>query len=195
MVAVVIIGNDVAGFGVQQPQPRINHSAEIQRARHIRIERDMQQRLAIKGQGVVVISLIGSEGDARQSLRRWRKPRCNVEKHQQGFAGPPPRPHGGTLPDMGKAKQKGTAGENEILELLQSSGFADAHRTEASRESHDIWCGPFTVEVKFRKTWSLFDWVPKLRKVAGDQPWVLFAIHGDRRTEKGRQVGTNAGVV
>lgn len=49
VVAVVIIGNDVTSFGVQQPQPRINHSAEIQRARHIRIERDMQQRLAIKG--------------------------------------------------------------------------------------------------------------------------------------------------
>jgi len=90
---------------------------------------------------------------------------------------------------MGKAKQKGTAGENEILELLQQAGFTDAHRTEASRESHDIWCGPFTVEVKFRKAWALFDWIPKLRKVAGDEPWVLFAIHGDRRTEKGRHVG------
>jgi len=90
---------------------------------------------------------------------------------------------------MSKAKQKGTTGENEILALLQHAGFPDAHRTEASRESHDIWCGPFTVEVKFRKTWALFDWIPKLRKVAGDQPWVLFAIHGDRRTDKGRQVG------
>ena len=90
---------------------------------------------------------------------------------------------------MSKARQKGTAGENEILELLQDAGFADDHRTEASRESHDIHCAPFTVEVKFRKTWALFDWIPKLRKVAGDQPWVLFAIHGDRRTDKGRQVG------
>ena len=90
---------------------------------------------------------------------------------------------------MSKAKQKGTTGENEILELLQDAGFTDAHLTEASRESHDIWCGPFTVEVKFRKTWALFDWIPKLRKVAGDEPWVLFAIHGDRRTDKGRQVG------
>ena len=90
---------------------------------------------------------------------------------------------------MSKAKQKGTTGENEILTLLQDAGFSNAHRTEASRESHDIWCGPFTVEVKFRKTWALFDWIPKLRKVAGNQPWVLFAIHGDRRTDKGRQVG------
>ena len=56
---------------------------------------------------------------------------------------------------MSKAKQKGTTGENEILQLLQDAGFPDAHRTEASRESHDIWCGPFTVEVKFRKTWAL----------------------------------------
>ena len=90
---------------------------------------------------------------------------------------------------MSKAKQKGTSGENEILELLQNAGFTGAHRTEASRESHDIWAEPFTVEVKFRKTWSLFDWIPKLRKVAGNKPWVLFAIHGDRRTQKGQQVG------
>ena len=188
VVAVVIVGNDIA-VGVQQPQPRVNRGAEIQRARHIRIKRDMQQRLAIKGQGVVVIRFIRAEGDARQSLRCWRKPRCNVEEHQQGFAGSPPRPHGGTLPDMGKAKQKGTYRRKRDPDAVTSSGFADAHRTEASRESHDIWCGPFTVEVKFRKTWALFDWIPKLRKVAGDKPWVLFAIHGDRRTEKGRQVG------
>ena len=90
---------------------------------------------------------------------------------------------------MSKAKQKGTTGENEILELLQQAGFLDAHRTEASRESHDIHCKPFIVEVKFRKTWALFDWIPKLRKVAGNKPWVLFAIHGDRRTDKGRHVG------
>ena len=90
---------------------------------------------------------------------------------------------------MSKAKQKGTTGENEILTLLQDAGFRDAHRTEASLESHDIHCAPFTVEVKFRKTWALFDWIPKLRRVAGNNPWVLFAIHGDRRTEKGRKVG------
>lgn len=90
---------------------------------------------------------------------------------------------------MSKAKQKGTSGENEILQLLQDAGFTEAHRTEASRESHDIWAGPFTVEVKFRKTWALFDWIPKLRKVSGTEPWVLFAIHGDRRTQKGQQVG------
>lgn len=189
VVAVVIVGNDVA-FVVQQPKPRVNRGVKVhRRARHIRIKRDMQQRLAVKGQGVVVIRFFGAEVDNRESLRSRRKPRCNVEKHQQDFAGSPPRPHGGTLPDMSKAKQKGTTGENEILALLQDAGFPDAHRTEASRESHDIWCGPFTVEVKFRKTWALFDWIPKLRKVAGDQPWVLFAIHGDRRTDKGRQVG------
>lgn len=90
---------------------------------------------------------------------------------------------------MSKAKQKGTAGENEILELLQQAGFADAHRTEASRESHDIWADEWVVEVKFRKAWSIFDWIPKLRRVAGTKPWVLFAIHGDRRSQKGREVG------
>lgn len=90
---------------------------------------------------------------------------------------------------MSKAKQKGTNGENEILALLNNNGFPDAHRTEASRESHDIHCDPFTVEVKFRKAWSLFDWIPKLRQVAGNNKWVLFAIHGDRRSTKGRDVG------
>ena len=189
VVSVVIVGNDIA-VSVQQPQPRINHCAVIKLGtRHTRIKRHMQQHLAVKGQGVVVIRFFRAEVNNRESLRSRRKPRCNVEKHQQDFAGPPPRPHEGTLPNMSKAKQKGTTGENEILALLQDAGFPDAHRTEASRESHDIWCGPFTVEVKFRKTWALFDWIPKLRKVAGDQPWVLFAIHGDRRTDKGRQVG------
>ena len=48
VVAVVIVGNDIA-VGVQQPQPRVKRGAEIQRARNVRIERDMQQRLAIKG--------------------------------------------------------------------------------------------------------------------------------------------------
>tara|TARA_R100000406_G_scaffold59333_1_gene41072 strand:- start:3343 stop:3498 length:156 start_codon:yes stop_codon:yes gene_type:complete len=48
VVAVVVIGNDIA-VSVQQPQPRVNRGAEIQRARHVRIKRDMQQRLAIKG--------------------------------------------------------------------------------------------------------------------------------------------------
>ena len=90
---------------------------------------------------------------------------------------------------MSKAKQKGTVGENEILNLLIDAGFWDAHRTEASRESHDIWAEPFVVEVKYRKVWSLFEWIPKLRRVAEGKPWVLFAIHGDRRTGKGKEVG------
>ncbi|MCH1580874.1 MAG: hypothetical protein L7S55_09225 [Luminiphilus sp.] len=85
-------------------------------------------------------------------------------------------------------RKKGTSGENEILELLIENDF-DAHRTESSRESHDIWCDPFIVEVKFTKRWLLFDWIPKLRRVAKDQPWVLFAIHGDRRNKKGKEVG------
>ena len=91
---------------------------------------------------------------------------------------------------MSKAKQKGTNGENEILDLLHSYGFKNAHRTEASRESHDIWCDDIVVEVKFRKRWELFKWVRKIRHVAtGDNPWVIYAIHGDRRTLEGTQVG------
>jgi len=90
---------------------------------------------------------------------------------------------------MSKARDKGTKGENEILDLLQRAGFRDAHRTESSRESHDIHCEPFVVEVKFAKRWLLFDWIPKLRRVAQDRPFVLFAIHGDRRTQTGSEVG------
>ena len=90
---------------------------------------------------------------------------------------------------MSKARDKGTKGENEILDLLQRAGFGDAHRTESSRESHDIHCEPFVVEVKFAKRWLLFDWIPKLRRVAEDRPFVLFAIHGDRRTQTGSEVG------
>ena len=90
---------------------------------------------------------------------------------------------------MSKARDKGTKGENEILDLLQGAGFSNAHRTESSRESHDIHCEPFVVEVKFAKRWMLFDWIPKLRQVAEDRPFVLFAIHGDRRTEVGAKVG------
>ena len=90
---------------------------------------------------------------------------------------------------MSKARDKGTKGENEILDLLQRAGFGDAHRTESSRESHDIHCEPFVVEVKFAKRWMLFEWIPKLRRVAKDRPFVLFAIHGDRRSKKGSEVG------
>lgn len=90
---------------------------------------------------------------------------------------------------MSKARQKGTKGENEILLLLQEAGFSDAHRTESSKESHDIHCEPFIVEVKFAKRWLLSDWIPKLRRVSNNKPFVLFAIHGDRRTAIGAEVG------
>ena len=86
-------------------------------------------------------------------------------------------------------KQKGTKGENEILELLREHGLS-AHRTEAAKESHDIWLDDMIVEVKFRKAWALMDWVRKIRRVAStDCPWVIFVIHGDRRTSAGAEVG------
>jgi len=60
VVAVVVIGHDIA-VGVKQPQPRINHCAVIELGTsHTRIKRHMQQRLAVQGQGVVVIGLVGS---------------------------------------------------------------------------------------------------------------------------------------
>ena len=92
---------------------------------------------------------------------------------------------------MSKAKQKGTVGENEIVALLMEWGHNDAHRTSASSESHDIWLGDLDIpiEVKYRKRWTLFPWITKLRKVANGNKWVLFAIHGDRRSTVGKTVG------
>lgn len=47
VVAVVIVGHDIA-IGVKQPQPRVNHCAVIELGTsHTRIERHMQQRLAV----------------------------------------------------------------------------------------------------------------------------------------------------
>lgn len=91
---------------------------------------------------------------------------------------------------MSKARNKGTAGENEIVTLLHDCGQVGAHRAEAGKESHDIrGVGDWVLEVKYRKRWELFKWVRKVRKVAGDAPWAIFAIHGDRRTVEGAAVG------
>ena len=94
---------------------------------------------------------------------------------------------------MSKAKQKGTTGENEIVELLNGWGHGDAVRTPAGKESHDIQLGVtgLIIEVKYRKRWTLFPWVSKVRKVAreADAEWMLFCIHGDRRSVVGKQVG------
>ena len=49
-----------------------------------------------------------------------------------------------------------------------------------------------TVEVKYRKAWSLFKWIARIRNVSDDNKWVIFAIHGDRRSTVGKQVGTVA---
>ena len=91
---------------------------------------------------------------------------------------------------MSKAKQKGTLGENEIRDMLMKHGHNDVKRTSASTESHDIWLGDtgVTVEVKYRKAWSLFKWITRIRDVSDDNKWVIFAIHGDRRSTVGKQV-------
>ena len=94
---------------------------------------------------------------------------------------------------MSKAKQKGTTGENEIVELLNGWGHGDAVRTPAGKESLDIQLGVtgLIIEVKYRKRWTLVPWVSKVRKVAreADAEWMLFCIHGDRRSVVGKQVG------
>ena len=89
-------------------------------------------------------------------------------------------------------KQKGTAFENEVLQAIQHI-WPDADRAKANNESQDlVGTGKWVIECKFRKRWNLFDWIPKVKKVAKDDPWVIVAAHGDRRTEVGRQVGTVA---
>ena len=88
-----------------------------------------------------------------------------------------------------KPRNKGTVGENEIVALLYEYGLNDAKRTSAGMESHDIWLGDITVEVKYRKRWTLFPWISKIRRVADGNKWVIFAIHGDRRSTVGKTVG------
>lgn len=96
-------------------------------------------------------------------------------------------------------KQKGTQGENEVVRLLRSYGIP-ADRGANNRASCDIhvddWDAP--IEVKYRKRWDLFKWIRAIRKASVFQGrlhdeenpnWVLFCIHGDRRTEEGRGVG------
>ncbi len=88
------------------------------------------------------------------------------------------------------SKAKGTKAENEIVALLHAVGLEDAHRTEAGKESWDIrGVGDWVIEVKYRKRWDLFKWIRAIRHVAGEHPWAIFAIHGDRRTADGAEVG------
>ena len=89
-------------------------------------------------------------------------------------------------------KQKGTSFENEVLdEFLRV--WPGAHRAEANSESQDLRAvGDWVVECKHRKRWSLFQWIRRIRKRAGLDPWVIVAAHGDRRSSEGREVGTVA---
>lgn len=94
--------------------------------------------------------------------------------------------------DYGERMKKGPTGEKEIVELLQHVGFKDAYRLHQGGESNDIGGIHDTlVEVKFAKRWDLFKWIRKARRVAEDKGlrrWAIFAIHGDRRSEAGREV-------
>lgn len=102
---------------------------------------------------------------------------------------------------MSPSKQKGTAWETEVVRRLQSFGFKDAHRSEANRQSWDIvgvksgkdFPVEWVIECKKTKRWRVFDWIPAARK-ANPNPhegvfWVIFASHGDQRSEQGRSVG------
>lgn len=87
--------------------------------------------------------------------------------------------------------KKGPRGEKEIVQLLHRHGFTDAYRLHQGGESNDIGGIPYTlIEVKYAKRWDVFKWIRKARRIAAtDQlDWVIFAIHGDRRSEAGQQV-------
>ncbi len=89
------------------------------------------------------------------------------------------------------SKAKGTHGENEIVALLHAVGLEDAHRSEAGKQSWDIrGVGDWIIEVKYRKRWDLFKWIRAIRHVSDHRDeWAIFAIHGDRRTAAGAEVG------
>jgi len=88
--------------------------------------------------------------------------------------------------------KKGPTGEKEIVALLQEVGFEDACRLHQGGESNDIGGVRNTLaEVKSAKRWDVFKWVRKARRVATEKDlphWAIFAIHGDRRSEAGREV-------
>lgn len=101
------------------------------------------------------------------------------------------------------SKQKGTEGENEIVAKLVAAGFPQADpsdaesvgvcRLEGGYELHDLKFQNMPgvdpqVEVKRRKVWHLFKWIPRIKALAGDRHWAIFAIHGDRNTKVGRGV-------
>lgn len=101
---------------------------------------------------------------------------------------------------MTAAKDKGTAGENQAVDILVAAGFPRADPTDPTSvgvkrfqggwESHDIQgAGDWVIEAKWRKRWSVFEWVRKIRRRAAGRPWAIIGIHGDRRTVEGREVG------
>lgn len=101
---------------------------------------------------------------------------------------------------MSRARKKGTQGENEAVDIFVAAGFPRADpedprsegvkRFEGGYESHDIQgIGDWVVEVKYRRRWELFAWIRKVRRRSGGRPWAIVAIHGDRRTVEGREVG------
>lgn len=109
---------------------------------------------------------------------------------------------------MSKAKAKGTRGENEVVDILVDAGFPRADpddplavgvaRLRGGWDTQDIGfvgmpsVAPWIIEAKYRKAWHLFKWIRVIRKRADGCPWVIFAIHGDRRTAEGREVGAVA---
>lgn len=109
---------------------------------------------------------------------------------------------------MGKARDKGTRGENETVDYFVDAGFPRAdpedpasvgvERLQGGFESHDIhfknMAVDWVVESKFRKPsgWRLFLWVRKMRERAQGRPWVIVGIHGARNTADGKAFGSVA---
>jgi len=75
---------------------------------------------------------------------------------------------------MSKARQKGTAFENDVLAFLQT-WFPDAKRTEFSSPLGDLAGMPIVLECKNQKTMTLPAWLDQARK-SGEKTGLPFAI-------------------
>lgn len=77
------------------------------------------------------------------------------------------------------SKARGTRYENEVLDLVREI-WPDADRAKTNNPTCDIVGTDLNaLECKHRKTWSIPEWVRKIRE-KGPQ-WALFIGDGDRR--------------
>lgn len=81
------------------------------------------------------------------------------------------------------SKRKGTEYENEVLDLVHDIWPNVDRRPPGSPSCDLINTGDVVIECKHTKTWCFPEWVRKVRARAGNNPWAIFAGHGDRRSK------------